>query len=147
MLITRDYLSGFFDGEGYIGLIRHKDKRVKRGYTLHPFVRITNTNKLILDEINKIVKGKIKSKPKQLGCKQCYMIELQNADSIFEFLCYIHPHLIIKEKQSELMIEFCRGRVKDNKNKEYTSEELSLYFSFKQLNKRGEELGILPTTL
>ena len=136
-MITKEYLGGFFDGEGYISLIRHKDTRVKKGYTLHPFMRITNTNKEILEEINKLAKGKIKSKPKQLGCKQCYMVEIQDLKSMFEFLCKIHPFLVIKKKQAELMIEFCRGRI-DNKNKRYSEEDYKLSFKFTELNKRGE---------
>lgn len=136
-MITKEYLGGFFDGEGYITLIRHKDSRVKKGYTLHPFVRITNTNKAILEEINKLAKGKIKSKPKQLGCKQCYMVEIQDLTSMFEFLCKIQPFLIIKKEQAELMIEFCRGRI-DNKNKRYSKEDYELSFKFTELNKRGE---------
>ena len=145
-MVTREYLAGFVDGEGSIAIYKHKDSRVKKGYTLHSMFDIVNTDIKALKLINKLVQGRIKPKPKQKGCKQVYLIQLQDYKQIKYILEIISPYLIVKTKQAELMIEFCKSRL-NNKNKRYSDRDYEIAELFTKLNKRGDgskDSGILP---
>jgi hypothetical protein len=145
-MIDKKYIAGFIDGEGSIALYKHKDIRVKKGYTLHPMFDIVNTNLEVLKAINNLVNGKIKYKTKQIGCKQVYLIQLQDYKQIKSILEILLPYLIVKKKQAELMIEFCNSRLKSN-GKKYSERDYKIVDLFSKLNKRGEgskDLGILP---
>ena len=146
-MITKHYLAGFIDGEGSIAIYKHKDKRVQKGYTLHPRFEIANTNEEVLKAIKEVIGGKIKSKPKYKGCKVVYCVEFQDYEQIKRALSIVSPFLIIKQKQAKLMIEFCNNRIKSN-GKKYSNRDYEIANIFSTINKRGERsdklLGILP---
>ena len=87
-MIDKKYIAGFIDGEGYISLVKHKDTRVKKGYTLFPIFRITNSDKKTLKKINQFIKGNLKSNGlnKTSNHKQVYRIEVINLEMIREIL-------------------------------------------------------------
>ncbi len=137
-MIDKRYIAGFIDGEGYISVVKHKDTRLKRGYTLFPIFRITNSNKEALEKINEFVKGDIRSngRDRNSNHKQVYRIEVIKLERIKEILKEIKPYLIIKKQQAELMINFCNRRLKaDVKN--YTEDDFKFPELFSKLNKRG----------
>ena len=136
-MINKQYLAGFIDGEGYLSVLTHKDSRTSRGYTLHPIINISGSEKDVLDEINRLVKGRIRTKQKQKGCKKVYDIQIQDLEGIKNCLKVISPYLLIKKEQATLLIEFVNLRIK-NKNKGYSNRELEISKIFKTINKRGE---------
>lgn len=136
-MISKQYLAGFIDGEGYISVVTHKDSRTSRGFTIHPIISISGSDKEVLDELNRFVNGNIRTKQKQYGCKPVYDIQLQNLNGIKRLLKQVMPYLLIKSKQASLMKEFVELRLK-NRNKGYTERELEIADVFKTINKRGE---------
>lgn len=136
-MISKQYLAGFIDGEGYISVVKHKDSRTVRGFTLHPIINISGSDKEVLNQLNNVVNGKIRTKQKQYGCKPVYDIQLQDLEGIKALLKLILPYLLIKSKQATLMKEFVELRLK-NRNKGYIDRELEIAEIFKTINKRGE---------
>jgi intein/homing endonuclease len=131
-----EYIAGFFDGEGCIVIqkIIDTDTRKKRCPSLR--VIITNTNLLILKQIEKYfyslgIEGKITIKrrnPSDIR-KPCYQWVLW-CNRAFNFLKIIHPYLIVKKEQALLGMEYINtiGKTKQkglrNKNGIYISEEI-----------------------
>ena len=138
-MIDKKYIAGFIDGEGYISIVRHKDTRLKKGYTLFPIFRITNSNKVALLEINEFIKGKIKSNglSKNPNHKQVYRIEVIELKRIREILRKIKPYLIIKESHATLMLTFCNQRL-SSKVKNYSEDDFKIADLFSNLNKKGK---------
>jgi murein DD-endopeptidase MepM/ murein hydrolase activator NlpD len=138
MEIDKRYIAGFIDGEGYISVVRHKDVRVKKGHTLYPIFRITNSNKEALEKINEFIKGDIRTNgnDKNYNHKQVYRIEVIDQKKIRDILNKIIPYLIIRKKQAELLLNFCNKRIKA-KSKNYTDDDFKLVPLFSKLNKRG----------
>ncbi len=144
-MITKEYLAGFIDGEGSIALYKHKDKRVQKGYTLHPRFEINNTNEAILKAIQKEIGGKIRIKSNQKNCKIVKVIDFQDYNQIRNILEILLPILVIKKEQAKLMIEFCNSRIKSN-GKRYSKRDYEIAEIFSTINKRGESrksMGIL----
>lgn len=137
-MIDKKYIAGFIDGEGYISIVKHKDTRLKRGYTLFPIFRITNSDKIALLEINEFIKGKIKSNgiSKNKEHKQVYRIEVIELRRIRDILREILPYLIIKKPQAQLMYDFCNKRL-DYESRNYTDDDFKFPELFSKLNKKG----------
>lgn len=137
-MITKQYLAGFMDGEGCIGLYKHKDNRTKNGFTISALVSIGNTDKSLLNEIQKLSNGVVVDhKHKNNNAKMLYNLQIQNHQDIISFLELIYPYLILKKEQAKLMIDFCKKRVK-SQGKTYTQSEINIVDKFRELNKRGE---------
>jgi len=137
-MIDKRYIAGFIDGEGYISVVKHKDTRLKRGYTLFPIFRITNSNKTALQKINEFIKGRIKSNgiSRNKNHKQVYRIEVIELKRIKDILKEIKPYLIIKKGQAELMFDFCNKRL-NYESRNYTDDDFKFPKLFSKLNKRG----------
>ena len=136
-MITKEYLAGFIDGEGYISLLKHKDIRVKKGYTLFPVLKVSNTNKDVMLQISKFIKGNVLiNSPITERNKEVYSIRIHSFDKIKDILVNVRPHLIVKDKQADLMIEYCNNRLK-RKVRGYTERDYEIVKLLSQLNKRG----------
>jgi len=57
-MVSYEYIAGFVDGEGFIN-IQKKSPNSKSGSPYWLIVCIANTNKQVLDEIQKIIGGKV----------------------------------------------------------------------------------------
>lgn len=133
--IDLHYLAGFFDGEGYIGLHKHKDNRVKKGFTINAMVCVSNTDKSILNKIRVTIPyGKVRKKIDKEGSKIVYELIIQDLKGIETFLSLIKDDLLIKRKRAELMLKFCNLR-KEFKNYDSTQVFLSEFMT--KLNRRG----------
>ena len=136
-MISKQYLAGFIDGEGYLSVVTHSDTRTKREFTLQPVIAIGSVDKIILDEISKITTGKFQSRKKQKNNKQLYALYIQDLDGIQYCLKKILPYLVIKKEQAILLNEYVKLRLK-NRNKGYSDRELEIAKLFKTINKRGD---------
>lgn len=139
-MLSKQYLAGFIDGEGYLSVVTHSDTRTKRGFTLQPVIAIGSVDKIILDEISKITSGKFQSRKKIKGNKQLYFLQVQDLEGIKLCLKQILPYLVIKKQQTTLLNEYVKLRLK-NKNKGYSDRELEIAKIFKTINKRGDKVG------
>jgi len=138
-MLSRGYVAGFIDGEGTIGLYKHKDKRIESGYSISAVVKISNTDKDILIKFQKQFGGAIKKVQSTTpnGQKEVYSLAFYNFKKIQKILQYIKNDLILKRKQAKLMLEFCQSRLKRSMQN-YSKRELILLNSFPELNKRGK---------
>ena len=135
-MITKEYLAGFVDGEGSISCYKRKDTRVKKGYTINAIFSVSATNKEVIQEIANMVNLKFRLKSNGKNCKQIYELQIQTLGKMGEFLETIKDSLIVKKKQAELMIEYCKSRI-NNSGNVYSNREIQIADIITKLNKRG----------
>lgn len=152
------YIAGIIDGEGFLSIRKHKDKRIPRGWSLQPQVGVWNTDEKLITYLNLCIKGTYirnriypSSNP---NAKPSYLWMIQGNKKIKGFLESILPYLIIKKERAEILLKYIRysneslrrfRTVQKNNNgifikgiqKEYSDEEISLFKLMKDLNKRG----------
>jgi len=148
-ILSVEYLAGFIDGEGYIGITFQRKKEThyqSASARYHPYLIITNNNYEILNDIkNFIGSGHIYKLSRSYNHKQGFQYKLTELESLKRILDLIQPYLKIKQKQCELLLTFIDLR----KNAKiitgrgyrgvtsYTTEE-EIYQKLLSLNKRGE---------
>ena len=126
------YTAGLFDGEGYLGIIKHFNKsgRISYGCT----AEISNTNKEIIEWLLEIHGGIInEAKRKTLHSsneKQKWVWILKRRNGLRTFLHYIQFYSIIKRDQIKLARQFMSGEV---------DGELA-FQKMKELNHRGTQI-------
>lgn len=93
------YIAGFFDGEGSIFI-----SKSRKQYFLT--VSISNTDKSVLESIQRIMGGSLSKSPdKRENCSHLFRLRLY-CDEAKKFLEKILPYLKIKKEQAKLSIEF-----------------------------------------
>jgi hypothetical protein len=113
-MIHPAYLAGLIDGEGYIGITRHRNKTGQRGAFHLCQLKISNNCKEILDELKAQFGGSISlnsNRPRHIRCLRENWQYMVTARQCLEFLRAIRPFLRIKAAQADLAIEFA-GRFK-----------------------------------
>lgn len=127
MAVSLEYIAGFIDGEGYIGI--HSNGR--GSYKTE--ISMTNTNLLVLLEIQKVVGGKIYSRDKKghpnWKTEHSLRLRLEECRSL---LPKIVNSLIIKREQALLLIS-----VWDKKTTMSESAPICT-----TLNRKGKEGGL-----
>jgi LAGLIDADG-like domain len=136
----KGYIAAFLDGEGGIQITRsyRKDREYKTA--LHPDVYFTNTNEEVIRTIRKwLGGGSITRRRERENHKDTYVLTISGVKSILQLLEAVRPHMIVKGRRADLMMEFCKSRISHNRGKgrRYTENELRLYRAIKKLNKRG----------
>lgn len=128
------YLAGFIDGEGCITFsigkrnksYYAKDSQLKCPedmFYLLPSIQITNVSLEVLEYIRDgLGYGRIfkKIKKKKKNHRAQYRLYFCRQKEILELLRSIRPYLHIKTKQAELMIEYCRRRIKEGRGRAHT---------------------------
>lgn len=100
-MVSLEYLAGFFDGEGCIGLsVNGRWKHVNL------YLQIANTNEAILFEIQECFGGCM-SKPRVVGtkCKLARQLKFYGHEAA-ALLEKLQPLLHIKKEQARLALEF-----------------------------------------
>ena len=105
-MITKEYLAGFIDGEGYIKLMPRKS------YDYNPIIAITNTNLQVLKEIKDYIGfGSINPmKRYKSNHKQAWIYILAGGINIYKLLKSILSYLIVKKKEAEKVIAFIENK-------------------------------------
>lgn len=133
--MDRDFIlwfAGFVDGEGCIGIVKHK-------YFPVASFQLGNTDRSIMDYIRVCIGvGKVHTTHVNKQHKPYHYISINNADA-FHLCCQLFPHLKIKRLQAETVIEFWK---KLEWYKEYGTQSNKPNFEIymdriHQLNKRG----------
>ena len=102
------YLAGILDGEGQLGItrnIRRDDKKRIRDYALRVEVRISQKRRLLLDTILEWI-GPENGSIGRTGLNQAYFVLRLKADWLKQTLPILQPHLILKGRNAEIIIEF-----------------------------------------
>jgi len=139
------YFIALTEGEGGVGISKCKSKYQSQGFQLQPYIAITNTSLDLLKEVQCVFKGqygipcyiKKMSGRKDKRWKQCYVLIFGRLNVIYSLLMMMKPHLIVKRKQAELMIQFCKSRLKKKMTcAPYDKRELKIHQTLKELNAR-----------
>jgi hypothetical protein len=142
MKLTPQYIAGFIDGEGYLGIIKKSDKRSTLGHYFKVCIKIAQVEQhaKILYLLKERYGGNIsKSRfPKNKNQRTSLMIEFTNGIRILKILDDIQPYLIVKSEQAKLLREFVESpkQTKTNRNIINAMRE-DLYLKNKGLNKKG----------
>lgn len=102
-MVSVEYLAGFTDGEGYLGIARIPRSRAPE-YCLR--VSLYNTNRQVLDEIRQSWGGAFSAVgQRRAGWKPSYALIWTNA-SAGELLRKLAPHLRVKSEQVAALLVF-----------------------------------------
>lgn len=144
MILSKEYIAGFFDGEGHVSITW-----TQRGESRNPklCIKITNTHLPTLNEIKRQYGGCITTNKKQFDhYLQCYVLNMTVEQSKF-FLKDMLPYLFVKKRQAELALmssetvyrrgkkpvsdeeirirEYCMEEVRKDKMIDFQIEELA----------------------
>jgi len=145
-MISVEYLAGFADGEGYLGLARIPRRNGSPEYCLR--VSLYNNNRAILDEIQQTVGGTMSVLgQRQPGWKPSYALIWTNAAAA-RLIRMMEPFLIVKARQGSTLLSFDqriragrRSRDRNGRLLPLTGWEVRIrdgfYRTLKRLNRRG----------
>jgi hypothetical protein len=110
------WLAGIIDGEGSVRLYR-KPRGISHVVVLS--VRVTNTMPAIIDSTVRIMRGLIDN-PNDVHVYQltpsnrkiCWSVEITKRSAVLSVLTAVLPYLFGKRIEAELLIEWCRERLK-----------------------------------
>lgn len=147
MGITSQYIAGFVDGEGYLGIRKQTNKNCKLGYHHSLVVKVSQLEKCRepLDYMKEKYGGTI-SKPTMTGNRRPVVAwELANTKAIKAFLDDVQEYLIVKKPQAQLLREFIAvGKITtripskiDKARDELYAKREPLYLKGLQINRRG----------
>lgn len=125
------YLAGLIDGEGYIGCIRSRDNY---WVTLQVEMADPGPIALVAEKMRANVKPTRKSHPTK---KTLYKV-VSGGRKAQDFLSEILPYLIGKQILAKLVIEFPIGKIGHQTKEEDMEHRESIYYSLRELNKRGK---------
>ena len=143
--ITRRYLAGLMDGEGYISI----KPAYYKGRSIHsPVIKMALTEKsaFILFEIKKLLGGHIyRREYKNQNYNAAYCWDVHNFDGVKKVLDYVRPYLILKKEQADLVYKLISTKHRSLKNdgcfdkldSNVMQKRHSLYTAVKKLNRRG----------
>jgi hypothetical protein len=139
LTLKEEYIAGLFDGEGCvsIGMEKPSSRRKSPKYYLQAF--IVNTYKPVIDYLYTVCGGSV-SKSWNGGNRKLIYRWAVNSRMAESFLKLIQPHVIIKQKQLELALEFMNTKTRVRGTR-VVPEQIAIYEKYKQkmhtLNKKG----------
>ena len=143
--ITRRYLAGLIDGEGYISI--RPDKYWSRSH-YKPVIKMALCEKsaYLIYAIKEKLGGHVHIRRFNNGrFNNAYCWEVQTFDAVEKVLSYIRPYLILKKEQADIVNELIKTKSKtisvDGTFTKISPQVLAkrqrLYNLVKALNKRG----------
>ena len=143
--IEKAYLAGIIDGEGSIGIYKWKNPRARKNPFYRARMRITNTNKKLIDLIvNKLQnqKGYIVAKRENRikNRKTCYELELGEILTK-KLLKEVLPYLVIKKKHAENVLKLKENYSHNRLTQTELQRREKIYLEQKKLYYRGLCLG------
>lgn len=109
--ISPQYVAGFFDGEGCVGLYGNSGGTK----TYRPRARFTNTNRKVLLEIQKAYGGCLYSSKSDKGENFIHRLDISRKDSLRKLFGEIREYLVIKDTQADVLIDFLDGKIDGDK--------------------------------
>lgn len=133
MNLTLEYLAGFFDGEGYVGVICH---RTQGGYfTLR--ASLVNTNKIILQTIQRDFGGKIGVHDHKDNTHRKRWTLTWHGNDAKTMIRSILPFSIVKANEIRLALDFPIGaHIQKGTNKAELVNKEKQQEIYSQLRKR-----------
>lgn len=105
-MTSLEYIAGFFDGEGFIS-IQKASHRSHSGSRYWLIAAISNTNKYVLDEIQKVVGGNVMMYKHKFrdGIGYHYRLTFYSRKA-YEFIKLIQPYLKVKREEADTAIAY-----------------------------------------
>jgi len=141
-LCELSWLGGIVDGEGCITVSRRMGNQ-----TASPIVTIVNTEEKLLDKVQRLLQKcgiayyvRVHRQSDQVKRvrppKQKIEFVIAGHKRVPRFLDLIHPYLISKQPQAQLLMQFCAAR-KDRAHQPFLSTDKSMCSKLWGLNGRG----------
>jgi len=136
-MISAEWLAGFFDGEGYMGVSHHKNFN---WYQL--VMAIMNTDQFLLESIRQTYGGTVQTigRPHNPKWKVCYCIKWYGLEAQAMARTML-PYSRLKASQLKLSLEFPVGKASVRINQDIRDKRKSLYETLKVMNRRGVSQG------
>ena len=132
-LLTLQYLAGILDGEGTIGIQKHKHRKAPRFY-YDVRVRVSNGYRDLITLV-KAEYGGVVSKRKAKGKRKAnYQLTWVCNDAV-SLLNKLLPFLIIKREQALLALALPRSRGSHYMTPELYDRQIEVYQKMRMLNK------------
>ncbi len=137
MILSVEYMAGFFDGEGCLSMTK------VRGCWFSPEATVANTDYYIMKAFAYTlelcnVKHKFIIRKLQLNRKPLYCIRVREMRSLYVFCQLLRPSLKIKQSRADLMLKFLKLRLAGTHRDGYHSpEEEIIAKEIKEMNQRG----------
>lgn len=127
------YLAGIVDGEGTPTISKQTyQKKTKTYVRLVPRIYVTNSAIFLLKMFQKTLQlGRVVPHSSQLGKAHRYYAE---GIQILPLLKALKNYVILKKRQTEIVIKFCESRAKTMNNASYSAEEYAMYEEVHMLN-------------
>jgi hypothetical protein len=109
MQITKQYIAGLIDGEGYLGILPSRAKGLKHT-SYEPVIKIgmTGAEALYIFEVLIIkYRGNINHAKLSKGNRRVYVYVLKSKKNVLNLLKDIQPYLIVKREQAKILKDFC----------------------------------------
>lgn len=136
----KSYLGGFFDGEGCICIIKTKCPTCIDGYRYRLIVKISNTNKKIIDIFHKFFGGYIYEYNRK-NCRTWWVWQLRDRD-VLKFLRHMRRFILLKKPQLENAIDFLKTkRRKKGENGKFLPKDEEIKWLQEELYKRNKKLN------
>lgn len=139
MNVTLEYIAGFFDGEGCVVITKDKktNNRMKNGWSLNPYIILTQKKPNILKEIQKTFKNyNIKSDLYSIKGGNLYRLRIIGTKKIIDFCNLMLPHLICKKQELQIMKNAMEYRISKSGRKDYTNKDIEFYESLRSQKDR-----------
>jgi len=145
-MLSPEYLAGFVDGEGYLGVARIRRRHRSPEYCLR--MSVYNSDLKVLNDIREVYGGTLSSPgQRERAWKPGYALIWTNAAAA-KMISEIGPFLVVKANQAKALLAFDkrlqvvkRSRDRDGRLLPYSSRELrareTFYKRLKWLNRRG----------
>jgi hypothetical protein len=143
MKITKEYIAGFVDGEGYFGLIRKSNKDCINGYYYTPVLKISQVtqNSLVLREIEKFIGyGNFWDGDRTpRNGRRVTSLEFRGMKRVIPIAKKLLPYLIVKREQAKLLIELESTHIPttDANRDSIDKARTDIFNKLRILNKRG----------
>ena len=147
-MVPVEYLAGFVDGEGYLGLARIRRRHRSTEYCLR--LSIYNTDRMILEEIKRTTGGTMSVVgQRRPSWKPSYALIWTNAAAA-QVIRKIKPFLLVKSEQGKALLAFDQ-RIRAGRRVRDTAGRLlpldrqevrfrhAIYNRVKRMNRRGSE--------
>ena len=138
MMLSIDYIAGFIDGEGCLGI-------VKKGGRYRPQIDIGNTNIDIMKALEYtfhawgIATVTHTVTMREGNRKDFYRICVDKMDSVYQICQILRPYLKIKQANANAIINFIEARRMEGYRQDTLKDiKMAAVNDVKQLNKRGK---------
>jgi len=135
--VDKAYLAGLIDGDGSIILSYHRYPSRKGSSGIHSqiscAISVRSANREFAEEVMRMLGGRIVKIEENY-----YEVGISRLADILQLLEALLPYLRLKRKQAEIMIEFCKERLrvlKHRRNAPYTPKCFELVDRMKALNR------------